>query len=148
MTKPAVINHDETVSVSNTTYLIQGSLAHHISFLNAYGDFVYNESNNDTVSLQGTQYDTIYDQAQGMHLHLAFDALLTTVMGFQNDGRGQVYLSTDSYSSLAAIARSLFVIPGYGTELAAAQHGPIVAFFPGDYNVRLSQFHLVAGHNA
>ena len=144
MTKPALINHDEIVDASNTSYIIQPH-AHRISFMQTWGDWVYNQSPHDTIYLKESIQTTIMDQTQGMHLHLDPFSLLTTVIGFENDHRGVIDISTRMFDSMAAIAKSLVVIPRYGTELAAEYHGPIVAFFPGDYDVRVGQFHLYRG---
>lgn len=142
MTKPALINHNETVDASTTSYLIE-SHAHRISFMNVSEDWIYNDSPNDTISLSLSVQNTILDETHGMHIKLDPFSLLTTVIGFQNDPQARIDLTTSMFSSKAAIANSLHVVPGYGTELAAELHGPMVMMFPGDYDVKLSQFHFV-----
>lgn len=142
MTKPTLINHDEIVDAANTSYIISGNRVHHIGFIHASDDLIYNEANNDTLTLKETIQATIYDQAQGMHISLDPFSLLTTVFGFQNDHHGVIDLTTSSFSSKSAIANALTVIPGYGTVLGPERHGPVVMAFRDDYDVKLSQFHL------
>lgn len=145
MTKPALIDHNEVVDVANTSYIIQGHSVHRISFMHASGDFITNQSNNDTLSLRETISATITDQGRGMHINLDSFSLLTTVQGFQNDPHGMIELTTSTFSNMAAIANALQVIPGFGTILNAQFHGPAVMSFQGDYDVKLSQFRIVGG---
>lgn len=142
MTKPALINHDEVVDTANTSYIIQGHRVHHIAFIHASNDDITDQSNNTTLYLRQTVSAAITDQAQGMHINIDPFSLLTTVRGFQNDRRGEIDLTTGTFSSMAAIAKALTVVPGFGTVLGAEIHGPAVMMFQGDYDVRLSQFHL------
>lgn len=147
MTKPALINHDEVVDVANTSYIIQGHSVHRIGFIHASNDDITNQSNNDTLYLRQTVSATITDQAQGMHINVDPFSILTRVLGFQNDPRGEIDLTTGSFTSKAAIASALTVVPGLGTVLAAQFKGPAVMTFVGDYDVKLSQFHIVGGHH-
>lgn len=141
MTKPALINHDEIVDVANTSYIIQGHV-HKIGFIHATNDDITNQSNNDTLCFRQTVSATITDQAQGMRIDVDPFSILTRVLGFQNDRRGEIDLTTDSFTSTTAIASALTVVPGLGTVLNAQFKGPAVMTFVGDYNVKLSQFHL------
>lgn len=141
MTKPAIINHDDIVDTANMAYLIQGH-AHTIGFIHASDSDITDQVNNTTLYLRETLSATITDQARGMHINIDPFSLMTTVRGFQNDPRGEIDLTTKSFTSKAAIAAALTVIPGFGTVLGAQFHGPVVMSFQGDYDVKLSQFHL------
>lgn len=141
MTKPAIINHNETVDVANIAYLIQGH-AHRITFLHAYDDDITNQADNARLYIRETNSATITDQARGTHINVDPFSLMTTVRGFQNDPHGVIELTTKTFTDMTAIANALTVIPGFGTVLGAQFHGPVVMSFQGDYDVKLSQFHL------
>ena len=143
MTQSTVINSDETISDSETSYVIQ-SHAHKISFIGTSDDIICNKSANDTIDLQLSIQTTIKDQTHGMHLDIDPWSLLTTVTNFQNDPSAVIDFAPGTFSSQAALKSCLKVVPGFGTELVAELHGPIVMFFPGDYHVRTSQLHLMA----
>lgn len=143
MTKPALINHDDIVDIANTSYIIQGHRVHTIGFIHGSNDDITNQADNDTLFLRQTVSATITDQAHGMHINVDPFSVLLTVRGFQNDPRGMIELTTGSFTSKAAIAQALTVVPGFGTVLESQFHGPAVMSFQGDYDVKLSQFHLI-----
>lgn len=136
-----VINHDQTVSAANTDYRITGRHVHNVQFLHGSDDKIMNRADNVAISLVETEGATITDAAPRMHLNIDPFSLQTTVIGLRADA--EIWMTNGTFTSMAEIAKALTVIPGYGTVLYPQIMGPHVMEFPGVYDVKLSQFHLV-----
>jgi hypothetical protein len=140
-----LVNSNETVSGDNLSYLLFGSKPFQISFINGTGDQVIAAASNATLALVQTVGAHIMDLSSGgLHLHLDPYSLMTTVNNFQYDPRGQIDIMPGVFTDMTHLANSLQVVPGFGTILGPELKGPAVMMFPGDYNVKASQFHLVS----
>lgn len=138
---PTVINHDQTVSATNTDYRITGRSVHNVQFLHGHDDKIMNTANNVSISLVETVGATIADHGHGMRLNIDPYTLQTTIMALRPDA--EIWMTSGTFTSMANIAKSLQVVPGFGTVLYPQIMGPHVMEFPGNYDVKLSQFHLM-----
>lgn len=143
MTKPLVINHSGTVDQSDISVLIQGACARNVTFIHGTGDAieVSATTRHPHLHLEITSGTRIVDETRGMHISLDPFSLETTFENFQNDPCAKIDLLRSPFQDRADLAAHLQVVP-QGTILNAAIHGPMVAFFPGDYNVRPEQFNI------
>lgn len=142
MTKPAIVDSNDIIEASSTSFLIQGTADPGVTFQQTSGNWIYNQANSDTIFMEEDVNTTIDDQAQGTHISLDSKSVLTTVMDFQDDSTGVIDFTSESFTSMAAISAALQVVPGVGTILNQQFQGPAVMEFKGDYNVSISQFHM------
>jgi len=136
-----VIRHDQTVSASDTDYRITGRHVHNVQFIHGSGDKIMNLADNVAISLVETVGATITDHARDMRINIDPFSLQTTVIGLRGDA--DIWMTTGTFTSIGEIAKALQVVPGFGTVLYPQIMGPHVMEFPGAYDVKPSQFHLV-----
>jgi hypothetical protein len=138
------VNSDETVSGDNLSYLLFGSKPFQMNFINGSGDQIVAGADHATLALVQTIGAHITDLSRdGLHLRIDPQSRMTVVNNFQFDPRGQIDIMPGVFTDMTHLASSLQVVPGFGTILGPQIHGPNVMMFPGDYDVKVSQFHLM-----
>jgi hypothetical protein len=139
-----LVNSDQTVSGNNLSYLLSGSDPFQMNFVNGSGDRIVAGADHATLAFSQTIGAQITDRSSGgLHLRLDPQTRMTVVNNFQDDPQGQIDIMPGVFTDMTQLANSLQVVPGYGTILGPQIHGPNVMMFPGDYDVKVSQFHLM-----